>query len=876
MSRQMSNRGTWRTTALAWAGVLIVCGGPAAWAVGGLVLTPAAWGEMARDGAMTVHTRTLLLATASVLVACVAAIGPAMIARRRRLPVVAALGLATLAVPEAAWSYGVAEAWRYGFGSPTPDSWADWARAALTVAAQAWPVPAAALAVARSRLPAGVLEAADLDGGRRRVTISLLGPPLLAGGGIALLLAGRQVTAYDQTGIVVTGVLVRETWTAPTAAGRAAAAGAAGLPLYAILAVIACVSAWALWRRAGEMAGAEDDSTSRRTAGSRGARPAILSVNQVRSAGRAPRLLPSAGVSGMTRAILMVPALVLTLAPVLALLHTAGGPGAVVTAYADNAPQLHKGLLHAALAAGVAALQMMPALIAPARGVWLAAAGAFLVGGQLLALGLLRLVNAPPLGPPAVNAAQDALAAAAYDTPLLFAWAPAALFAFVPLAAARATWGGRLLAYRELAAADGATAAQAARHVALPIAWPGLLAAVAAAFALSLGETHAAVLLYPDSLVNVMMTNVHTLAFAPMAAAALLGATAAAGAALFASAAVAMQIRKKDEGRRKNGRIRFRLGFFLLPSSFILSALFLSACDRPDPPEAVWSSLGTGDGQLVYPRAAAYSAADDAVYVVDRTARVQRFDAETGDFEAGWRMPDFRYGKPVGLGVDPAGDVWVPDTHYGRVIVYSPDGVELFRFGESGTGPGQFVWPTDVLHLPDGRVLVSEYGAGETGNNDRIQVFRRVDGEMVAEGEIGAFGTGPGQFRRPQSMARVGDVLWVADAANHRLLAFSLRDGDLGTFLRAIGDGGASDLPGRFRFPYGVEADAEGDLIVAEFGNNRVQKIDPATGESLGIWGAFGPRPGRVRYPWALAHDPARGRTAVVDSGNDRVQIIDF
>ena len=212
-----------------------------------------------------------------------------------------------------------------------------------------------------------------------------------------------------------------------------------------------------------------------------------------------------------------------------------------------------------------------------------------------------------------------------------------------------------------------------------------------------------------------------------------------------------------------------------------------------------------------------------------------------------------------------------PTRHYGRVIVYSPDGEELYRFGGSGEGPGQFVWPTDVVVLDDGRVLVSEYGAGPSGNNDRVQIFRREDGEMRVVGEIGSFGTGPGEFRRPQSMAVVGETLWVADAAGHRLLAYDL---ETGAYERSIGDGGASDLPGRFRFPYGLAVDGGGNLIVTEFGNNRVQVVDPATGESLATWGRFGGRPGELKYPWAAAYDARRGRAVVVDSGNDRLQVI--
>lgn len=848
-------RGLWLTGTL-WLGVGIVCVLPAAWTLLGVATRPAAWENVADGYHLQIHLKTLGFSLIATLIACGLAIGPAVILRGGRglgFTLVAMLALATLAVPEAAWAYGGAEAWRQWLGSPRMDSWLDWLRAILTTSGQIWPIPTAAMAIAWARLPAGVLDAATLDGARGRITRQLLLPALLAGGGGALLLAGRQVSAYDQTGIVVTGVLVRDAYVLAEGGSidRTAAAAAAGAPLYAMLAAIAVASVLLLQKSLSN-------------------EPAEFAARPRRS--RSWRRRFWIGLS-------LVPVVATTILGLIALIRTAGGVG-VLNAYAAYAPQLHTGLLHAGLAAGVCFILAGLVTIARGRGIVGVAAFAFLVGGQLISLGLLRLVNTPPSQVQPLRGLQDALYTAAYQSPLLYVWAPAALFAWIALAAARATWGGQLLAYRRQASVDGANRWQTARHVVWPLAWPGLLAATVAVLALSLGETAAAVLLYPDTLVNVMMTNVHTLAYPAMAQSALLGAFACAAVAAMAicmwrfgqpivqfTTWIAAVVR----------RIAANFYRWLLPTAATILVFTAPGCDAPEPPKAVWSSVGTGDGQLVYPRGIVYSEADDAIWVVDRTARVQKLDAATGEFLLGWQMPDWKYGKPVGLGIDDEGNVWVPDTHYGRVVVYGPNGGELFRFGENGTGPGQFVWPTDVLVLDDSRVLVSEYGAGETGSNDRIQLFERgPDNTMTPVMSIGSFGIGEGQFRRPQSMAKIGDELWVADAANHRLLAFSLRDEDFGTYLRVLGDGGPGDAPGQFRFPYGLAVDDDGNLLVAEFGNNRLQKIDPKTGESLGLWGRFGPRPGELRYPWALAYDSKRDHVVVVDSGNDRLQVMNF
>src|SRR2546430_12627858 len=50
----------------------------------------------------------------------------------------------------------------------------------------------------------------------------------------------------------------------------------------------------------------------------------------------------------------------------------------------------------------------------------------------------------------------------------------------------------------------------------------------------------------------------------------------------------------------------------------------------------------------------------------------------------------FRSGRPTGLTVDPKGELLVADTHYHRVLRYSPEGTLISQFGSEGSGPGRF------------------------------------------------------------------------------------------------------------------------------------------------------------------------------------------
>jgi DNA-binding beta-propeller fold protein YncE len=291
-----------------------------------------------------------------------------------------------------------------------------------------------------------------------------------------------------------------------------------------------------------------------------------------------------------------------------------------------------------------------------------------------------------------------------------------------------------------------------------------------------------------------------------------------------------------------------------------LIALLPTGCRRATAPREIWLETGAGEGEVVYPRGIAYSPRDDTFFVVDRMARIQHFDRK-GQFLNAWRMPEFAQGKPVGISVAPDGDVWLPDTHYNRICVYSPKGELKFSFGSYGMGPGQFIYPTEIAWDGHGQVFISEYG-----DNDRIQVF---DMQGHYQRQFGKFGQGNGEFSRPQSMLIEDDLIYVTDACNHRLCVFKTD----GTWVRNIGRVGSA--PGEFRFPYGLDEDREGHLIVCEFGNNRVQRLDKKTGRSLGTWGIGGRGPGELAYPWAVIVDK-RDHVIVVDSGNNRLQVFDF
>lgn len=278
-------------------------------------------------------------------------------------------------------------------------------------------------------------------------------------------------------------------------------------------------------------------------------------------------------------------------------------------------------------------------------------------------------------------------------------------------------------------------------------------------------------------------------------------------------------------------------------------------------PDLVWGRRGFSEGRLMKPRAMTIDD-HDHLYIVDILGRIQVFDID-GNYLRGWRTPIIAQGKPTGLGFSRDGALLVADTHYFRMLVYSPTG-ELDESrtigGEHGDAPGQFHFVTDVAQGPDGHYFIGQYG-----QVDRIQEFDQ-QGKFVRA--WGSQGSEPEQFSRPQALLfdRQGS-LWVADACNHRIQSFDVSGGQ--PRLERIW-GSAGKQPGQLNCPYGLDFDSQGNLLVAEFGNHRVQRFTPE-GQALEAWGDVGEEAGLFRRPWALVADSQRN-VHVLDTENHRVQ----
>lgn len=276
----------------------------------------------------------------------------------------------------------------------------------------------------------------------------------------------------------------------------------------------------------------------------------------------------------------------------------------------------------------------------------------------------------------------------------------------------------------------------------------------------------------------------------------------------------------------------------------------------------VWGRIGFDPGRFIRPRAMTIDP-QDQLYIVDMTSRIQVFDRD-GNLLRSWKTPECQYGKPVGLAWSRDDLLMVADTHYFRVLFYTPDGElveEKTIGGTNGRGPGEFGFVTDVAEDSAGNYYVGEYG-----DFDRIQKFS-PDGEYILE--WGSRGTELGEFLRPQGLTMDNqDRLWVADASNHRIQVFDVSVEPPQLVLH-FGKNGSD--PGKFNYPFQIWFDQHNNRVwVSDMGNHRLQAFT-LEGEYLDSIGGPGRGPGEFHQPWSVVQDSQQA-LHVIDTYNHRVQ----
>ncbi len=121
--------------------------------------------------------------------------------------------------------------------------------------------------------------------------------------------------------------------------------------------------------------------------------------------------------------------------------------------------------------------------------------------------------------------------------------------------------------------------------------------------------------------------------------------------------------------------------------------------------------------------------------------------------------------SPHDLELDPRGDIWLADAGNDRMLLLTP---ELEIKGQWSGAPFNFngVRYQDVL--PDGTVIAADK------NNHQVKVIS-PDGKVLLVLGSGKPEKGPGKFTTPEGVETRGDIVWLSDSGNDRVVKYRLR-----------------------------------------------------------------------------------------------------
>ena len=319
----------------------------------------------------------------------------------------------------------------------------------------------------------------------------------------------------------------------------------------------------------------------------------------------------------------------------------------------------------------------------------------------------------------------------------------------------------------------------------------------------------------------------------------------------------------------------------------------------------------SGDGglaiaaQLLNPHDIAADAAGN-LYIADSfNNRIRKVDAaggistiagtgESGHGGDGGSALQAQFAQPVGAALDAAGNLYIADWGNNRVRMVDAAGniSTIAGTGESGYGgdggpalQAQLNHPYGAAPDTAGNLYIADWG------NNRIRMVDAAGNisTVAGTGESGYSGDGgpaaQAQLAQPYGLtADAAGNLYIADSFNNRIRkvdAAGIISTAAGSGESGYGGDGGPALQAQLAGPVGVALDAAGNLYIADGNNQRIRKVDAAgvistiAGNGESGYGGDGGASLRAQLaqPRGLAAD-ASGNLYVADSGNHRIRLL--
>lgn len=243
-----------------------------------------------------------------------------------------------------------------------------------------------------------------------------------------------------------------------------------------------------------------------------------------------------------------------------------------------------------------------------------------------------------------------------------------------------------------------------------------------------------------------------------------------------------------------------------------------------------------------------------------------------------------KFSSPWKVAVDLQGNIIVADRDNFKIRRIAPDGTvstlsgSTAGFADGAGSAAKFMQPLDVVADAQGNIYVADNTSHRIRKVTPSGVVTTLAGDGTA-GYLDATGT-QAKFRNPSglSLDKQGNII-VADRINHRIR--KITPAGVVSTVAGVGTTGLLDgdaLYAKFADPYGIAVDADGNILVAELTNARIRKISPAgqvstlAGSSAGFADGLSVN-AKFNQPTDLEAD-AQGNIYVAEVTNHRIRMI--
>jgi len=237
---------------------------------------------------------------------------------------------------------------------------------------------------------------------------------------------------------------------------------------------------------------------------------------------------------------------------------------------------------------------------------------------------------------------------------------------------------------------------------------------------------------------------------------------------------------------------------------------------------------------------------------------------------------------PYDVAIDGSGDVFIADRSNQRIRK-----VDTSSNMTTVAGNGN----ADTLRIAPNAAVADSLGNVYFSNKNYVEEISS-DGSTVTivagNGNSGFSGDGPATQNSLYSPFKLAfdssGNLYIADTSNQRIRKVDTA----GNMTTVAGNGGAGfsgDGPATsnsLNYPYGVAADANGNIYIADTNNSRIRKVD-SSGNMTTVAGVGAPgfsgdggaaTSAALRNPESVAVDPG-GNIYIADVGNNRIRKVD-